>query len=74
MNRQENPFAENLDSTSVLLNEEPLSCPPLVAFSATKSEENDFYDELEELPSASSFTSFLRSSFIDDRIAVPFLI
>ncbi|KAG6436027.1 hypothetical protein SASPL_100908 [Salvia splendens] len=35
-----------------------------------KSEENDFYDELEELPTSSSFTAFMKSGFYEGRIAV----
>ena len=35
-----------------------------------KSEENDFYDELEELPSSSFFTAFMKSGFCEERIAV----
>lgn len=59
------------DTPSILLyEEEPLCYPPsLMSFSGTKSEENDFYDELEELPSSSSSTSyFFRSNFFDERI------
>ncbi|KAI3918931.1 hypothetical protein MKW98_017379 [Papaver atlanticum] len=33
-----------------------------------KSEENDFFDELEELPTFSSFTGFMRNTFFDERI------
>ncbi|KAK9084343.1 hypothetical protein Scep_030814 [Stephania cephalantha] len=67
-------------SVSLLIDEEdpPLSYPHIMAFSSTtgpKTEENDFFDELEELPimSSSSFiTSFVRSSsvFFDERILV----
>uniref|UniRef100_A0A5B7A5Q8 Putative WRKY transcription factor 65 n=1 Tax=Davidia involucrata TaxID=16924 RepID=A0A5B7A5Q8_DAVIN len=76
INQEENPFTESLgnsnDSPSVLFDiEEPLSYPHLMTFSTPKSEENDFYDELEELPtSSSSFTSFMRSNFFDERILV----
>ena len=36
---------------------------------ALKSEDNDFFDELEELPmSSSSFTSLVRGSIFDERI------
>jgi hypothetical protein len=42
-----------------------------MTFSAPKSEENnDFFDELEELPTSSSFTSFVRGNFFDERIPV----
>jgi hypothetical protein len=35
----------------IVLDEEPISCSRLMTFSAPKSEENnDFFDELEELP------------------------
>ncbi|KAK9147046.1 hypothetical protein Sjap_006949 [Stephania japonica] len=67
-------------SVSLLIDEEdpPLSYPHIVSFSSTKgpkTEENDFFDELEELPimSSSSFiTSFVGSSsvFFDERILV----
>lgn len=46
--------------------------PPLPTTTATTQlslEENDFFDELEELPIiTSSFTSFLSTSLFDDRI------
>ncbi|GAV83623.1 WRKY domain-containing protein [Cephalotus follicularis] len=73
---QEDPFTGNLEKThetmgSVVLNEEPLSYPQLMTFSTPKSEENDFFDELEELPTSSStLTSFTRCSFFDERIPV----
>ncbi|KAA8549080.1 hypothetical protein F0562_000764 [Nyssa sinensis] len=74
INQEGNPFTENLgnthDSPSVLFDEKPLSYPHLMTFSTPKSEENDFYDELEELPTSSSFTSFMRSNFFDERILV----
>uniref|UniRef100_A0A3N7ERI5 WRKY domain-containing protein n=1 Tax=Populus trichocarpa TaxID=3694 RepID=A0A3N7ERI5_POPTR len=52
---QEDPFAENPekshDTLGIVLDEEPISCSRLMTFSAPKSEENnDFFDELEELP------------------------
>ena len=73
---EEDPFKVNLekthDSLGVLFDEEPLAYPHLMTFSSStpKSEENDFFDELEELPTPSSFTSFMRSNFnfFDDRI------
>nr|URH10333.1 WRKY63 [Phoebe bournei] len=50
--------------------EEPLSYPHIMTLSAPKSEENDFFDELEELPISSSFTSLMRSSCFDERVLV----
>ncbi|KAJ6955865.1 hypothetical protein NC652_007083 [Populus alba x Populus x berolinensis] len=52
---QEDTFAENAekshDTLGIVLDEEPVSCSRLMTFSAPKSEENnDFFDELEELP------------------------
>ncbi|CAK9152895.1 unnamed protein product [Ilex paraguariensis] len=74
INQEDNPFPENLESTynspSVLLHEEPLSYPHLGTFTTPQSEENDFYDELEELPSSSYFSSFTRSNFFEERILV----
>ncbi|XP_071717030.1 uncharacterized protein [Rutidosis leptorrhynchoides] len=66
----ETPLIVNLDNT--FFEEEPLFYPDLMKFSASKTEENDFYDELEELPmSSSSFKSFLRSSnFFEERVLV----
>ncbi|KAI3805889.1 hypothetical protein L1987_21776 [Smallanthus sonchifolius] len=59
----------NLENT--FFDEEPLSYPDLMNFSASKTEENDFYDELEELPmSSSSFKSFMRSNFFEERVLV----
>nr|QGQ64049.1 WRKY transcription factor 26 [Santalum album] len=75
-----NPFAEGLESgahgsLSLLLDEEqePLSYPHLMTFSSATptSEENDFFDELGELPTPSSFiTSFMANNFFDERILV----
>ncbi|KDP28266.1 hypothetical protein JCGZ_14037 [Jatropha curcas] len=80
---QEDPFIEKKpdaeqthenDTLGILLDEEPIvsSCPTLMTFSTpSKSEENDFFDELEELPTYSAFTSFfMRSNFYDERIPV----
>ncbi|CAI9300422.1 unnamed protein product [Lactuca saligna] len=59
----------NLENT--FFDEEPLSYPNLMTFSAPKTEENDFYDELEELPmSSSSFKIFMRSNFFEERVLV----
>ncbi|XP_068663426.1 probable WRKY transcription factor 35 isoform X2 [Aristolochia californica] len=58
------------DHLSLLYDEAPLSSyPSIINFSSPKPEENDFFDELEELPISSSFTSWMRSSFFDDRIS-----
>ncbi|KAF8401325.1 hypothetical protein HHK36_012259 [Tetracentron sinense] len=74
INGEENPLTVTLekthDSLNLLFDEEPLSYPHLMTFSTPKSEENDFFDELEELPISSSFTSFMRSNFFDERILV----
>ncbi|XP_065860320.1 probable WRKY transcription factor 65 [Euphorbia lathyris] len=73
ISQEEDPFpAEKL---GILLDEEPMisSCPRLMTFSTPKSEEeeeNDFFDELEELPTYSAFTSVMRSNFYDERIPV----
>ncbi|XP_059625581.1 probable WRKY transcription factor 69 [Cornus florida] len=79
--QKENPFTDAklehtiyYDSPSILFqDEQPLSYPHLMTFSTLpKSDENnDFFDELEELPcTSSSFTSFLRTNFFDERILV----
>ncbi|KAG5231667.1 hypothetical protein OIU76_001141 [Salix suchowensis] len=71
------PFNESSEKShgtlGIFLDEEPICCSRLMTFPEPKSEEsNDFFDELEELPTSSSFTSFLRGSFFDERIpAVP---
>ncbi|KAI3449390.1 hypothetical protein Pfo_006055 [Paulownia fortunei] len=72
VNQEDNPFQENLETPGVLYNEDtkPFSHDPMDLSSLLKSEENDFYDELEELPTSSFFTSFMRSSFCEDRIIV----
>ncbi|KAK6941087.1 WRKY domain [Dillenia turbinata] len=79
INPEENPFNLSLEKTSeseeslgtLLFDEEPISVPPcLMASSAPKSEENDFFDELEELPVPSSSSSFMRSNLFDERILV----
>ncbi|KAK6937270.1 WRKY domain [Dillenia turbinata] len=79
INLEENPFNLSLEKTSeseeslgtLLFDEEPISVPPsLITSSAPKSEENDFFDELEELPIYSSFSSFMRSNLFDERILV----
>ncbi|XP_038714332.1 probable WRKY transcription factor 69 [Tripterygium wilfordii] len=73
---QEPPFTETLDKTSdthlgFLLDREAISCPHLMTFPPVpRSEENDFFDELEELDTSSALTSFMRSSFSNERIPV----
>lgn len=74
INPEDNFFTETLgttanydNSSSLLLDGEPLSYPHLMDFSTPKSEENDFYDELEELPPTSSF---MRHNFFKERISV----
>ncbi|KAB2003260.1 hypothetical protein ERO13_D11G113700v2 [Gossypium hirsutum] len=72
---QEDPFNGNLEKThdtlEFLLDEEPLSCLHITTSSIPKSEENDFFDELEELPISSAFTSLMmRSKFWDEGIPV----
>ncbi|XP_041989893.1 probable WRKY transcription factor 69 [Salvia splendens] len=59
-----NPFEEILQTTGVSYEDDDLGCEVL------KSEENDFYDELEELPTSSFFTAFMKSGFCEERIAV----
>ncbi|XP_039061330.1 probable WRKY transcription factor 69 [Hibiscus syriacus] len=72
---QEDPFIGNLER-AFLVDEEPLSssCPRIKASSSSSSsstpDENDFFDELEELPICSAFTSFMRSKFFDEGIPV----
>ncbi|KAJ9171720.1 hypothetical protein P3X46_015042 [Hevea brasiliensis] len=69
---QEDPFTENPaeKTAGILLDEEPVSCPALMTLATPKSEENDFFDELEELPTYSAFTSFMWRNFYDERIPV----
>ncbi|KAL5561022.1 hypothetical protein UlMin_030769 [Ulmus minor] len=79
----EAPFTRNLDQNKtsdtlgVLLEEEPLSYSRhqhqlMSCFSKPikSDQENDFFDELEELPTSSSFTSFMRSHFSDEGILI----
>lgn len=73
---QEDPFKLNIekrdDRIDLLLEEEPLCYAELKNLTASKSEELDFFDELEELPmSSSSFFHSTRSICSDERI--PFL-
>ncbi|RDX65280.1 putative WRKY transcription factor 69 [Mucuna pruriens] len=71
---QEDPFKLNMekshDKIDLLLEEEPLCYAQLKNMSASKNEEFDFFDELEELPMSSSFLHFTRSIFSDERIPV----
>lgn len=72
---QEDPFKLNIekshiDKIDLLLEEEPLCYAQLKNMSASKSEEFDFFDELEELPMSSSILHFTRSIFSDERIPV----
>ncbi|XP_061350133.1 probable WRKY transcription factor 69 [Gastrolobium bilobum] len=71
---QEDPFKLNTekshDRIDLLLEEQPFCYAQLKNFSASKSEELDFFDELEELPMSSSFLHFTRSIFSDERIPV----
>lgn len=72
---QEDPFKLNMekshiDKIDLLLEEEPLCYAQLKNLSASKSEEFDFFDELEELPMSSSILHFTRSIFSDERIPV----
>ncbi|KAJ7977668.1 WRKY transcription factor [Quillaja saponaria] len=71
--KEEGPLILNLEKTHIpmgLLLEEPVSFSQLMNFSTSKSEEYDFFDELEELPTSSSFSNFMSSSFSDERIPV----
>ncbi|XP_058084130.1 probable WRKY transcription factor 14 [Magnolia sinica] len=63
---------ENTNPINLFFDTEPLPYPHILTFSTPKSEENenDFFDELEELPISSSFTSLVRNSFFDERILV----
>ncbi|XP_022728104.1 WRKY transcription factor 22-like isoform X2 [Durio zibethinus] len=71
---QEDPFTGSLEEThdplGFLFDEEPLYCPHITISSTPTSEENEFFDELEELPVSSAFTSFMRSKFFDEQIPV----
>jgi len=72
---QEDPFKLNMekshiDKIDLILEEEPLCYAQLKNLSASKSEELDFFDELEELPMSSSILHFTRSIFSDERIPV----
>ncbi|KAJ7973065.1 WRKY transcription factor [Quillaja saponaria] len=74
IDEEEDPLILNLEKTHIpmglLLEDKPLSFSHLMNFSTPKSEEYDFFDELEELPTSSSFSNFMRSNFSDERIHV----
>ncbi|KAL6505079.1 hypothetical protein OROGR_024896 [Orobanche gracilis] len=68
-------FQEYHQTVGVLCNEDPVPLPrdDAVEFSSlleNKCEENDFFDELEELPTSAFFTSFMRSSSPECRSVV----
>ncbi|WJX85164.1 hypothetical protein P8452_67662 [Trifolium repens] len=72
---QEDPFKLNIeknhiDKIDILLEEEPLCYAQLRNLTESKSEELDFFDELEELPMSSSILHFTRNIFSDERIPV----
>ncbi|KOM39397.1 probable WRKY transcription factor 69 [Vigna umbellata] len=72
---QEDPFKLNTEKNHeridlLLEEEEPLCYAQAKNMSGSKSEELDFFDELEELPMSSSFLHFTRSIFSDERIPV----
>ncbi|KAL8527202.1 hypothetical protein ACS0TY_005180 [Phlomoides rotata] len=63
----------NVETADVVVYSEdpkPFSDDSVELPSLLKAEENDFYDELEELPTSSFFTAFMKSSSCEDRIAV----
>lgn len=65
------PLTEKLESVVFEeKSEKPLCYPHLMTFSTPKTEENDFYDELGELPISSYLTRFMRRNFSEDRILI----
>lgn len=64
------PLTEKLESVFEEKSENPLCYPHLMTFSTPKTEDNDFYDELGELPISSYLTRFMRSNFSEDRILI----
>ncbi|CAL0300211.1 unnamed protein product [Lupinus luteus] len=58
------------DNIDLLLEVEPMSHSQIKNMSGPKSEELDFFDELEELPMSSSFLDYTRSSFSNEMIPV----
>ena len=86
MDLKEDPFMGKLEKTcdttlGFVLDEEPvcnlISHSEVTCLSTTPKseeegeEENDFFDELEELPTSSSFTSFMRSCYFSNEIRIP---
>ncbi|KAH6766451.1 WRKY DNA-binding protein 69 [Perilla frutescens var. hirtella] len=59
----------NSTSDHAIVSQENHQTPGVQLPSLLKSEENDFYDELEELPTSSFFTAFMKNSFCEERIA-----
>ncbi|XP_010259291.1 PREDICTED: probable WRKY transcription factor 69 [Nelumbo nucifera] len=73
--QEEDPSTTEPEKTQNSLNllfdeNNPLSFPPLMTFPTSKAEENDFFDELEELPISSSLSGIMRSNFFDERILI----
>ncbi|CAK8544414.1 unnamed protein product [Lathyrus sativus] len=69
----EDPFKLNMEKHHIglVLEEKPLCyAAQLKSLSESKSEELDYFDELEELPMSSSVFHFTRSIFSDERIPV----
>ncbi|KAL3648112.1 hypothetical protein CASFOL_009080 [Castilleja foliolosa] len=70
-----NPFEESIQTPGVLYNDDPkttaLTRDEAIEFSSLlDTEENDFFDELEELPTSSFYTSFMRSNFQEERVII----
>ncbi|CAI9781059.1 unnamed protein product [Fraxinus pennsylvanica] len=67
--QEKNRFAGNQEIPNVLNNIEDsqLYCHS-VTLSVPKTEENDFFDELEELPTSSYFPTFMRKNFFKERL------
>ncbi|KAF7804929.1 putative WRKY transcription factor 69 [Senna tora] len=77
MEQEEDPFKLNPEKSheriDLLLEEEeeePLCYSQLNNFSTLKSEELDYFDELEELPMSSSLLKLMSSNFSDERIPI----
>ncbi|XP_054814855.1 probable WRKY transcription factor 14 [Prosopis cineraria] len=71
---QDHPFEMNPEKThgriDLLLEEELPSDSQFKSPSAPKSEEHDFFDELEELPISAPFLNLIRRNFSEERTAV----
>lgn len=67
---QDYPFEKSHDRIDLLLEKEPFCYSQYKNLSAPKSEEHDFFDELEELPISSPFLNSMRTKFSEERIAV----